>query len=99
MLLIDEAENQLASKVAKALNPDDSGVFSQSSDHCRYPFSVYLFSENAHCFVCKSEIDHCAADESAQYSNRPIDGDFAIPLLEKRSHLTRKSQRCWKTEE
>ncbi len=38
--------------------------------------------ENARLFVCKSEIDHCVVvDESAQYSNRPIDEILLSPLF------------------
>lgn len=84
LLLIDEAENQLHPKWQKRFIQTVLGIFPnlQIIATTHSPFIISSV-ENARLFVCKAEVDHCiVVDETAQYSNMPVDEILMSPLFE-----------------
>jgi predicted ATP-binding protein involved in virulence len=84
LLLIDEAENQLHPKWQKRLIHTILDLFPnlQIIATTHSPFIISSV-ENARLFVCKSQGDHCiVVDETAEYSNKPVDEILLSPLFE-----------------
>jgi len=84
LLLIDEAENQLHPKWQKRLIHNILKVFPnlQIVATTHSPFIV-ASAAGAQIFVCKARLDHCVVeDETAEYSNKPIDEILMSPLFE-----------------
>ncbi len=84
LLLIDEAENQLHPKWQKRFIRAIFDVFPnlQIIATTHSPFIISSVSD-ARLFVCKSKGDHCIiVDETAQYSNKPVDEILMSPLFE-----------------
>jgi predicted ATP-binding protein involved in virulence len=84
ILLIDEAENQLHPKWQKRFIRSVLEIFPnlQIIATTHSPFIISSVP-NAKLFVCKSKTDHCiVTDETAQYSNKPIDEILMSPLFE-----------------
>lgn len=83
ILLIDEAENHLHPKWQKIFLPSIQKLFPklQIIVTTHSPFIVASV-ENARVFVCKPKIDHVEiVDETATYSNQPIDEILLSPLF------------------
>lgn len=84
LLLIDEAENQLHPKWQKRLISTILEIFPnlQIIATTHSPFIISSV-ENPRLFVCKSRGDHCVVvDETAEYSNKPVDEILMSPLFE-----------------
>jgi len=84
LLLIDEAENQLHPKWQKRFIQSILDIFPnlQIIATTHSPF-IIASVPHARLFVCKSKIDHCVVvDETAEYSNKPIDEILMSPLFE-----------------
>lgn len=84
LLLIDEAENQLHPKWQKRFLRSILDIFSniQIIAATHSPFIISSVS-NAQLFVCQSKVDHCiVVDETAEYSNKPVDEILMSPLFE-----------------
>jgi predicted ATP-binding protein involved in virulence len=84
LLIIDEAENQLHPKWQKRLFRIILELFPnlQIVAATHSPFIISSV-ENARLFVCKTKGDHCVVvDETAEYSNKPIDEILMSPLFE-----------------
>lgn len=84
LLLIDEAENQLHPKWQKRLIHTILDLFPnlQIIATTHSPFIISSV-ENARLFVCKSIGDRCiVVDETAEYSNKPVDEILLSPLFE-----------------
>jgi AAA15 family ATPase/GTPase len=83
LLLIDEAENHLHPKWQKTFIKNILHIFPnlQIILTTHSPFIVASV-ENAKIFVCESAIDHCVIkDETATYSNKPIEEILMSPLF------------------
>jgi len=84
LLLIDEAENQLHPKWQKRFISTISDIFPnlQIIATTHSPFIISSVPD-ARLFVCKSKGDHCIVmDETAEYSNKPVDEILMSPLFE-----------------
>ncbi len=84
ILLIDEAENQLHPKWQKRFIRSVLEIFPnlQIIATTHSPFIISSVP-NAKLFVCKSKTDHCiVTDETAKYSNKPVDEILMSPLFE-----------------
>jgi|GEM_PF-531211 len=84
LLLIDEAENQLHPKWQKRFIRSVLEIFPnlQIIATTHSPFIISSVP-NAQLFVCKAEADHCVvSDETAEYSNKPVDEILMSPLFE-----------------
>ncbi len=84
LLLIDEAENQLHPKWQKRFIHSILKIFPnlQIIATTHSPFIISSVP-NAQLLVCKAEEDHCAVvDETAEYSNKPVDEILMSPLFE-----------------
>lgn len=84
LLLIDEAENQLHPKWQKRLITNILKVFPnlQIVATTHSPF-IIASASNAKLFVCHAALDHCIiTDETATYSNQPVDEILMSPLFE-----------------
>jgi len=84
LLLIDEAENQLHPKWQKRFIRSILQIFPnlQIIATTHSPFIISSV-EDARLFVCKAEGDRCVVtDETAQYSNKPVDEILMSPLFE-----------------
>ena len=84
LLLIDEAENQLHPKWQKRFIRSILEIFPnlQIIATTHSPFIISSV-ENARLFVCKADGDRCiVTDETAEYSNKPIDEILMSPLFE-----------------
>lgn len=84
LLLIDEAENQLHPKWQKRFIRSILEIFPnlQIIATTHSPFIISSV-ENARLFVCKAEGDRCVVtDETAEYSNKPVDEILMSPLFE-----------------
>ena len=84
LLLIDEAENQLHPKWQKRFIRSILEIFPnlQIIATTHSPFIISSV-ENARLFVCKAEGDRCiVTDETAAYSNKPVDEILMSPLFE-----------------
>ncbi|MEM7118857.1 MAG: AAA family ATPase [Chloroflexota bacterium] len=84
LLLIDEAENQLHPKWQKRFVKTILRLFPnlQIIATTHSPFIISSVP-NARLFVCKSRGDHCVVvDETAEYSNKPVDEILMSPLFE-----------------
>lgn len=84
VLLIDEAENQLHPKWQKRLIRTILEIFPnlQIIATTHSPFIISSVS-NGRFFVCKAKTDHCVIeDETATYSNKPVDEILISPLFE-----------------
>ncbi|MEM7535110.1 MAG: AAA family ATPase [Chloroflexota bacterium] len=84
LLLIDEAENQLHPKWQKRFISSVLEIFPnlQIIATTHSPFIISSVPD-ARLFVCKSMGDHCIVeDETADYSNRPVDEILMSPLFE-----------------
>jgi len=84
LLLIDEAENQLHPKWQKRLMRTILDIFPnlQIIATTHSPF-IIASVPNARLFVCQAKQDHCiVVDETAEYSNKPVDEILMSPLFE-----------------
>ena len=84
LLLIDEAENQLHPKWQKRFIRSILEIFPnlQIIATTHSPFIISSV-ENARLFVCKAAGDRCVvSDETAEYSNKPVDEILMSPLFE-----------------
>ena len=84
LLLIDEAENQLHPKWQKRFIRSILEIFPnlQIIATTHSPFIISSV-ENARLFVCKAAGDRCiVTDETAEYSNKPVDEILMSPLFE-----------------
>ncbi|MDI6793174.1 MAG: AAA family ATPase [bacterium] len=84
LLLIDEAENQLHPKWQKRFIRSILDIFPnlQIIATTHSPFIISSVSQ-AQVFVCHSKVDHCiVVDETAEYSNKPVDEILMSPLFE-----------------
>lgn len=84
LLLIDEAENQLHPKWQKRFIRSILEIFPnlQIIATTHSPFIISSV-ENARLFVCKAAGDRCTVvDETAEYSNKPVDEILMSPLFE-----------------
>lgn len=84
LLLLDEAENQLHPKWQKRFIRSILELFPnlQIIATTHSPFIISSV-ENARLFVCKAAGEHCiVADETAEYSNKPVDEILMSPLFE-----------------
>jgi predicted ATP-binding protein involved in virulence len=84
LLLIDEAENQLHPKWQKRFIRSILEIFPnlQIIATTHSPFIISSV-EDARLFVCKVEGDRCiVTDETAEYSNKPVDEILMSPLFE-----------------
>ncbi len=84
LLLIDEAENQLHPKWQKRFIRSILDIFPnlQIIATTHSPFIISSVP-NARLFVCKAKSDHCiVVDETAEYSNKPVDEILMSPLFE-----------------
>ncbi len=84
LLLIDEAENQLHPKWQKRFIPSVLDIFPnlQIIVTTHSPFIISSVP-NARLLVCKAKADHCiVVDETAEYTNKPVDEILMSPLFE-----------------
>lgn len=84
LLLIDEAENQLHPKWQKRLIRTVQSFFPnlQIIATTHSPFIISSV-ENARLFICKVQGNRCiVVDETAEYSNKPVDEILMSPLFE-----------------
>ena len=84
LLLIDEAENQLHPKWQKRFIGNIFKTFPnlQIVATTHSPFIISSVPK-AQLFVCKAWVDHCTVvDETAEYSNKPVDEILMSPLFE-----------------
>ncbi len=98
LLLIDEAENQLHPKWQKRFIPTVLEIFPnlQIIATTHSPFIVSSVS-NAKLFVCKAKKNHCTiSDETALYSNKPVDEILMSPLFEETQPFNEKISRLVK---
>jgi predicted ATP-binding protein involved in virulence len=84
LVLIDEAENQLHPKWQKRFIGNLLEIFPnlQIIATTHSPF-IIASALQPQLFVCKAQVDHCiVVDETAEYSNKPVDEILMSPLFE-----------------
>ena len=101
LLLIAEAENQLHPKWQKRFIQSILDIFPnlQIIATTHSPFIISSVPE-AKLFVCKSKVDHCIiVDETAEYSNKPVDEILMSSLFEETQPFNEKITRLIKERE